>query len=142
VRLLLDTEVWLWAHFARRQLLPGALAALKDPENERFISVATYWEISIKHGLGKLPLPERLEEYLPSRLEATAASLLEIRSAHVIGVATLPHLHRDPFDRLLISQARTERLTLVTADADVARYEVDVLWANRRQRRPDYETSP
>ncbi|MEX0784074.1 MAG: type II toxin-antitoxin system VapC family toxin [Dehalococcoidia bacterium] len=136
MRLLLDTEVWLWAHFARRQLLPGALASLEDPDNERFVSVATWWEISIKHALGKLPLPEPLDAYLPSRLGATAASLLEIRPAHVIGVAALPHLHRDPFDRLLISQAHSEGLTLVTADADIARYEVDVLWANRRLRQP------
>lgn len=141
MRLLLDTEAWLWAHFSRAQLAASALAAIEDPENDRYVSVATYWEISIKHGLGKLPLPEALVSYLPSRLEATAASLLDIRPSHVIAVATLPPMHRDPFDRLLISQARAEGLTLVTADVEIARYDVELLWAGRRPR-PAPETSP
>ncbi len=142
MRLLLDTEVWLWSHFARQQLEPAAFAVMKDPSNERWVSIASYWEISIKHGLGKLPLPAPLEEFLPTRLAATAGSLLPIAPSHVVGVATLPPIHRDPFDRLLISQTKVEDFVLVTADTDIARYDVDVLWANRRRRQPARETSP
>lgn len=143
MRLLLDTQIWLWMITEPEWIEPAALEAVLDPLNERWISLGSYWEVSIKAGLGKLSLPEPLDRFLPARLAATAASSLEIKTAHVILAGSLPHIHRDPFDRLLVAQARIEGLRLVTADGDMARYDVDILWASRRRARPSgHETSP
>jgi PIN domain nuclease of toxin-antitoxin system len=93
--LLLDTEVWLWLLSEPERVRAKSLYALEDPQNDRFVSLVSYWEISIKNGLGKLPLPLPLEEFLPARLEAVSGYLLGISPAHVIAVAALPHIHRD-----------------------------------------------
>lgn len=143
MRLLLDTQIWLWMLTEPERMRSDAVGVLEDTKNERWISLGSYWEISIKTGLDKLPLPEPLEVFLPTRLAMSAASLLDITPAHVIAAGGLPHIHRDPFDRLLIAQALVGGLTLVTADLDIARYDVDILWANRRKQRPPRpETSP
>ena len=142
MRLLLDTQVWLWMLTEPERMRPDALEAVLDTGNERWVSLGSYWEISIKHGLDKLPLPEPLEVFLPTRLNASAASRLDITPRHVIAAGGLPHIHRDPFDRVLIAQAQVEGIVLVTADQDIARYDVDILWANRRARSSRAETSP
>lgn len=124
MRLLVDTHVFLWLHAAPERL-GATLSLVEDEANEILVSAVTSWEIAIKHGLGRLRLPVAPAEYVPSRMAAIGAQGLVISHEHAAGVATLPHLHRDPFDRLLVSQARHERLTIVTADAEVAAYEVD-----------------
>lgn len=98
-------------------------------DNELFFSVASVWEISIKVGIGKLPLPEAVDTYIASRMRLLGAQYLNITFPHTCRVAMLPLLHRDPFDRLLVAQTQIEKMTLVTADKILTEYEIDSLWA-------------
>lgn len=106
------------------RLGPAAREAVASPANEVFVSAVTAWEIAIKQALGRLTFP--LEQF-DTMLQRMGFDPLPIRAAHGILAGGLPRLHDDPFDRLLIAQAVTERLTLVTADDAVRRYDVPVL---------------
>ena len=127
MRLLLDTHVWLWTLVSPTRLPAEALGQLGDPENELYLSAASTWEIAIKYRLGKLPLPEPPHQFVPPRLSRDGVIALPVEHAHTLAVAELPLHHDDPFDRLLVAQARLEQMTLVSADAVMARYEVDLL---------------
>ncbi|SEG44903.1 PIN domain nuclease, a component of toxin-antitoxin system (PIN domain) [Bryocella elongata] len=124
-RVLPDTHLLLWIAEDSIRMPAEAAAVLKDEENEIFFSVASIWEVSIKAALNK---PGYLAD--PSALRRGLLGIgfreLLITSAHVIAVAKLPHHHRDPFDRLLVAQARTEGLTLMTTDKTLARYGASV----------------
>jgi PIN domain nuclease of toxin-antitoxin system len=124
VRLLLDTHVLLWA-LAGKRLSREAKAAIQDPGNAVFVSAATLWELSIKASLGRIAMPDDLAAVLADQ----DIEVLPITGAHALAVGDLPPLHRDPFDRMLVAQARTEKLVLVTRDADLARYDVEVMSA-------------
>lgn len=128
MRLLLDTHVWLWMQTTPERLGP-ALPAIEDPTNELLLSAASSWEIAIKWALGRLSLPEPPRLYVPRRVQTSAVTPLPIEHAHALAVADLPRHHRDPFDRMLVAQATTDRLPLVTADRAFAPYEVDVIEA-------------
>ncbi|MFC3675568.1 type II toxin-antitoxin system VapC family toxin [Ferrovibrio xuzhouensis] len=123
MRLLLDTNAFLWALDDLDRLLPDARTALRSSDNDLFVSMASLWEIAIKVGTGKLTAGLDWESYLP-RMGAT---LLGIEPAHARAVADLPLLHRDPFDRMLVAQARIEDLILVTHDRQLADYDITVL---------------
>lgn len=129
MRALLDTHVFLWLHTARKRLAPAMLDELADPATDIFVSAASAWEITIKQMLGRLPLPEPAARYLPTRMAAIGAVELPISHADAVGVGFLPPLHGDPFDRLLVSQARRHGLVLVTADPAITQYDVEVLAA-------------
>jgi PIN domain nuclease of toxin-antitoxin system len=108
----------LW-WLANDPALPGdAEAVIRDPQDAIYVSAVNLWEIWLKQSLGKLRLPERFEE----RLAAEPFEHLPLAIPHTREIAQLPWLHRDPFDRMLVAQARTERMTLLTADAAVAAY--------------------
>lgn len=124
---MLDTQAWLWLQTTPDRLSESVLARLSDPENDLFLSAASAWEIAIKYALGKLPLPEPPTEYVPTRLRTSGASPLPVEHRHALHVATLPHHHRDPFDRLLIAQAQLNDLTLLTADPQFSSYRVEIL---------------
>lgn len=124
MRLLIDTHVFLWAQ-DRPSRLGAALDVLADPENERFVSAASVWEIAIKWATGKLVLPDPPDAYVPSRRRALVASSLPVAEEHAVAVSRLPLLHGDPFDRVLVAQAQVLDLTIVTADRAVAQYEVE-----------------
>jgi PIN domain nuclease of toxin-antitoxin system len=126
VRLLLDTHVFLWLN-ASPERLGRALAELEDSRNRLVVSAASSWEIAIKHARGRLPLPDPPERYVPDLIRRIGAEALTIEHAHALGVASLPSLHHDPFDRLLIAQARSIEATLVTADERIAKYPVRTL---------------
>jgi PIN domain nuclease of toxin-antitoxin system len=105
MRLLLDTHVFLWYISADPQL-PGAFRdAIRDPANEVYLSVVSVWEAVIKYALGKLPVPGAPAEYLPRQREAHRIATLPVEEGALAHLASLPPLHRDPFDRLLIAQA-------------------------------------
>ena len=125
--LLIDTHILLWLLVGSSRLTGGVYATLADRRNTVFLSVASTWEIAIKVGLGKLNLPANLHAWLPEELEASDVRMLQIRPEHNLGVEVLPHHHRDPFDRLLISQATSDGLTIVTADRVFGQYDVALL---------------
>ncbi len=106
---------------------PAARALVSDAAHERMLSAASAWEIVIKQRLGRLTLPEPPERYVPERMRTSAVDGLPITHRHALAVGALPLLHRDPFDRMLVAQARVERVTIVTADPLVLQYDVDVL---------------
>lgn len=121
MRVLLDTHVFLWL-LAEPERLGGELALVEDRRTELIVSAASSWEIAIKHGLGRLPLPEPPQRYVPDRIRAIGATPLDIAHGHALAVAALPSLHRDPFDRLLVAQAGALNLTILTANPLVAQY--------------------
>jgi PIN domain nuclease of toxin-antitoxin system len=129
VRILIDTQCWLWWCSDSDSLSAGArdvIAAARDP---LYLSAASSWEIAIKTGLGKLKLPEPPSRYVPTRLAESGMSALPIEHVHALRVAELPSHHGDPFDRLLVAQAQIERMTLLTADPAILAYDVETLWA-------------
>jgi PIN domain nuclease of toxin-antitoxin system len=128
VRLLLDTHVFLWLH-TEPERLGEHLALVEDPRNQLLVSAASSWEIAIKHALGRLPLPEPPQRYVPERLRAIGAQALPIEHTHALAVAALAPLHRDPFDRLLVAQAGVLDVPILTADPAVAQYPVRTLLA-------------
>lgn len=89
------------------------------------------WEIAIKHAIGKLPLPEPPAVYVPERMQLNRVQGLAITPAQALAVAALPQYHRDPFDRVLVAQARTEGMTLITADASFEHYDVPMIRIRR-----------
>lgn len=124
MRLLLDTHVLLW-WLADHALSEDARAAIADPISEVAVSAASTWEISIKKALGKLTAPDDLEE----RLRLGGFTPLPIRIDHATAAGELPRHHDDPFDRMLIAQAKIEGLTLVTRDGRLSGYDVALLTA-------------
>jgi PIN domain nuclease of toxin-antitoxin system len=127
MRLLLDTQVWLWLQTEPERVPDDLRSRLADTATELLLSAASSWEIAIKYSLGKLALSSPPRDYVPSRMRSGAVSALPVSHAHSLHVATLPLHHRDPFDRLLIAQAQLEKLPLVTADKRIDRYDVDVV---------------
>jgi PIN domain nuclease of toxin-antitoxin system len=111
------------------RLSSRARSLVEATDAELFLSAASAWEIAIKHALGKLRLPEAPVKYVPSRVEHLRMIALPINQDHVLHVATLPYLHRDPFDRLIIAQAQIEDLPILTADAILAAYDVKIIAA-------------
>ncbi len=124
MRLLLDTQVALW-WLAGSARLSGKLRALIG-RSPCAVSAASVWEVAIKHRLGKLPISPLA---FRDELVAGGASVLAVTDAHAIETAFLPPHHRDPFDRLLIAQARIERLRAVSSDAAWAAYDLDLVVA-------------
>ena len=127
MRLLLDTQCWLWMSLAPGRFSPRGLATVSEPNNELLLSIASAWEIVIKTSLGKLDLPCPPGEYLPTRLAGTKTRLLPIHLDHVISLAGLPAHHRDPFDRMIVAQARSERLPILSSDLRLRAYDVEVV---------------
>lgn len=127
MRLLVDTQCFLWMTSAPRRFGATTRRLLLSQTTTLFFSAASAWEIAIKHGLGKLALPEQPSEYVEDRLRRTRTTPLPISVAHALRVAELPPHHRDPFDRLLIAQAQLERLPVLTADGQFAAYDVEIV---------------
>jgi PIN domain nuclease of toxin-antitoxin system len=121
VRLLIDTHLLLWATASSKRLPREARALIEDPANEAYFSAASIWEIAIKSSLGRKDFRIDLAALLTALPEMGLAEL-PVTAVHAVGVIKLPPIHRDPFDRLLISQSIAEPLALLTNDAVLARY--------------------
>jgi PIN domain nuclease of toxin-antitoxin system len=129
VRLLVDTNAWLWMIANPQRLGPTAQELVEDRRNELFLSAVSSWEIVIKHAMGRLDLPASPETLIPEQMRRSGVTGLPIEHAHAIRVGALPPHHRDPFDRLLIAQAQIESLAILTADPVFGRYAVEVVRA-------------
>ena len=126
--MLLDTHAFLWWINDDARLSEAARKTFLDDQNELLFSAASGWEMAIKVGLGKLRVTGPLRSYLSTRLSENAIKVLPVSLRHAAGVAELPNYHRDPFDRLLVAQAVTEDLVILTADPLVTRYPVQTVW--------------
>jgi PIN domain nuclease of toxin-antitoxin system len=129
VKLLLDTYVFIWMHGDPDRLSSRARKLLVDADAELHLSVVVAWELGIKLARERLTLPEPLDEYVMSRAQRSRMSWLSIGLTHVLEAVALPLHHGDPFDRMLVAQARAEGLTLLTADPWIARYDVEIVQA-------------
>ena len=128
MKALLDTHVFLWWNTNDQRLSERAREFITDRRNELFISAASAWEIAIKAGRGRLILPQSPQKYVASRMLQHHIQPLPIQISHALRVFALPEIHRDPFDRLLVAQSQMEKLPILTADSNIARYDVEILW--------------
>ncbi len=128
MRLLLDTHTFIWFDASPDQLSADAQDILHDPNNDLLLSIVSVWEVQIKAQLGRLDLRGDLAGIIREQQQINGIELLPITLPHVLALSELPPHHGDPFDRLLISQARVEDVILVTKDENISRYRVNVLW--------------
>ena len=127
MKLLLDTHAFLWL-MKGENVSQKAQDAFLDIDNDLYFSAASYWEICIKHSLGKLDLGENWNKIFDREMLLNGIKWLPIEKEHSQGIIDLPVIHRDPFDRLLIAQARAENMTMLTADSQIQQYDVSTIW--------------
>jgi PIN domain nuclease of toxin-antitoxin system len=125
---LLDTQALLWLFDANSKLSPAALEQIIEPGAELYVSYASAWEIAIKHGNGKLQLPDQPEPFLLKHLELNKIRLLPISIASIFAAGRLPRHHKDPFDRLIAAQCLRQDLTLISIDTVFDSYGVRRVW--------------
>lgn len=128
MNLLLDTHTFLWFTAGDSSLSKTARSAIEDLNNNRYVSVASLWEIAIKISIDKLTLSEPFETLIPEQLAKNEIELLNISVEHTALIASMPFHHRDPFDRLIAAQAKIEQMTLVSSDEVFDVYGVTRLW--------------
>jgi PIN domain nuclease of toxin-antitoxin system len=128
VALLLDTHTFLWFINDDARLSRRAAEQIGDPTERVVLSVVSAWEITIKTSIGKLTLDRSLDHLWRESIEANSFDELNVTAAHIFALGALPLHHRDPFDRLLIAQARAEHLAIVSADSAFDSYGVNRLW--------------
>ncbi|TEU13232.1 MAG: type II toxin-antitoxin system VapC family toxin [Anaerolineales bacterium] len=128
MKVLLDTHAFLWWVTDSPKLSARARKVIQDSNNELFFSAASGWEIAIKAQLGRLQLPDNLEQFIMEQLSLNAILVLPIQLHHALRVYTLPQYHRDPFDRVLVAQSQIENLPILTADAQITPYTVETIW--------------
>lgn len=127
MKLLLDTHIFLWFISGDKRLPEGMRDNIRDPNNEVYLSVVSLWEAVVKYQLGRLPLPQPPNIYLPIQRQKHQIVSLSLNEASVSQLANLAKIHRDPFDRMLICQAMEHGLTIVTIDDVICNYSVPVL---------------
>ena len=128
MRVLLDTHAFLWWNLDDSRLSKIARRIMADPANTLCLSVASALEIAIKVQLGKLRLPANSASYVQTRAAQDHMEILPIRLEHAAALQSLPPLHRDPFDRILIVQSQVEKLSILTRDPAIRNYAVDAIW--------------
>ncbi len=127
MKLLLDTHVFLWSLFGEG-LSQTARDLFLDTNNTLFLSAASYWEICIKVSIGRLKLADNWIQAFDEEMRVNTIQWLPIAKEHSQRVLTLPMMHRDPFDRMLVAQAQYEKMTLLTVDANIRAYDVPTMW--------------
>lgn len=127
-RALLDTHAFIWFISGSEKLSRDARALIETRENRIFISAASLWEIAIKHGLGKLALDRPFDELIPEQLHRQQIETLQIELSHLSELMPLPLHHRDPFDRLIVAQAKAERLPIISVDGALDAYDIQRIW--------------
>ncbi|NJL51219.1 MAG: type II toxin-antitoxin system VapC family toxin [Hydrococcus sp. SU_1_0] len=128
MQVLLDTHTFLWWVTNDSKLSSPAHTIISDPQNEIFFSIVSAWEIVIKAKLGKLPLPQSPDIYIPSRIKHYGFKKTGITLNDVLQVWQLGNHHNDPFDRLLIAQSQVRNLPILSGDSKFSHYNVNVIW--------------
>ena len=128
MNLLIDSHAFIWSYDEQHKLSKPALQAMSNPANSLFLSVASVWEIQIKIMIGKFKLQDTLSNVIAEQQQINGFQILPVELSHALYLENLPPHHRDPFDRLLISQAIVANMILVSADANIAKYQVNLLW--------------
>ena len=128
MKILLDTHTFLWWIEDDPQLSAAALATIEDSANQLFFSAASGWEIAIKSQIGKLRMPENLDQFITEQLYRNNFTVLPIHLSHALHVHALPLFHRDPFDRILVAQSAIEKMPLLTIDPQLSQYDVQIVW--------------
>ncbi len=128
MKLLLDTHTLLWFIAGSPNLSATARSLIEDTANEKYVSIASLWEIAIKISIGKMSLTPLFDVLFPHQLQVNGFELLPIKVNHTSAIVTLPFHHRDPFDRIMIAQAIEEKMNLVSIDAVFDDYSITRLW--------------
>jgi PIN domain nuclease of toxin-antitoxin system len=128
MRVLLDTQAFLWWLSDASRLTDRAIEVLGDPTTEVCVSVASAWEIAIKARAGRLDLADPAESFVPEQIRHHGFTPLAIELGHALRAASLPRHHADPFDRLLVAQGQLEGLPIVTVDPLIGLYDVETIW--------------
>ena len=128
MRALLDTHAFLWWVIDSPELSQSVRSVMGDSTNELYLSAASGWEIAIKTKLGRLEIAGDPEKLIPEQMVLNAISGLPVQMSHALHVFQLPDLHRDPFDRILIAQARLEEIPIITIDSAISQYDVETIW--------------
>jgi len=128
MRVLLNTHAFLWFVLGGPQLSSNARRHIEDPGNEKLVSPASYWEIAIKISVNKYTLSQPYEAFMQKGIADNGFIILPIEPKHTAVLTSLPFYHRDPFDRLIIAQAMTEQIPVISGDAAFAAYPVTCIW--------------
>jgi len=128
MKLLLDTCTFLWLILDTEELTDRVKDLFADPDNEVFLSVVSTWEIAVKYAIGRLDLPEESRFYIPEQRERHRVRSLPLDEPASLQVSTLPKIHSDPFDRMLISQSLIHGLTILSPDELMKKYPVRIIW--------------
>ena len=128
MKLLLDTHVFLWLRNEPEKIPLHIMNLYEDMRSDAFLSMASIWEMQIKNQLGKLALDIPLNELIDQQCLKNGLQILAIETTHIYALKNLPAHHNDPFDRLIMTQAQTENLTLISADSVFKHYDVDCIW--------------
>lgn len=131
MKYLLDSVIWLWSIDAVEKINEDCRGIMENGREEIYFSAASVWELSIKARLGKLRLPGPPAQCIPAFMAKQGLRPLPVTHLHAVKVYDLPLHHQDPFDRLIIAQAITEEMTVLTSDRDFRKYAVDVLWCGK-----------
>jgi PIN domain nuclease of toxin-antitoxin system len=128
MRVLIDTHAFLWWDLDDERLSASAHDVMQNGRNQVFVSAGSVWEVAIKASKGRLDLPTDTRSYVSDRLRRYRWTPLPIAVAHGVQAATLPPIHGDPFDRVLVAQAQLESMPIVTTDPAITRYDVETIW--------------
>lgn len=128
MNLLLDSHVFVWMHEEPQKLSASATQEILNSANQIFLSVASAWELQIKRALGKFGFSDTLENVILEERRTNGLRILPVELRHALYLENLPPHHKDPFDRLLISQAIVENLIIISADRNFAKYQASLLW--------------
>ncbi len=127
MKYLLDTHIFIWWTINHSRLSENAAEIISDSDNLIYLSSASTWEIAIKSSVGKIVLPKHPENFIREQLDINDFNILNIKVDHTLRILELPMLHKDPFDRILIAQAKSEDLIIITDDSLIKQYDVNVL---------------
>lgn len=128
MRILLDTVTFLWIAEGSDRLSRSALDLFRNSDNEVWLSSVSAWEVSVKHRLGRLPLPEPPDRFIPKMRSIHRIESLCLEESATLQLSKLPELHRDPFDRMLVCQAINRGMTILTPDEMIRQYPVSSTW--------------